>query len=354
MQAWAWHAASGPMLSNRRLNYRQAFGFAMYIMVPAGLYAGFIFALHIFAGFHLLRIPFLPVATIGTAVAFYVGFKNNASYDRFWEGRKIWGGIVNASRTWSASVIAFVNPEHHDEATKELRRDLIYRHMAWMNALRVQLRATSRFFDKPAKATKRRLERHAEHMRNDWDTELEPFLDAHERELIKPMANGATQLLKIQGEKLAHLVSQGQLDLFRQLRLMEVIEELYALQGKAERIKATPFPRTYAEYSRLFVRVFAALIPLGMLDVFADKLGETAGALEIIVTGFPMVVASALVTWVFWVMEGLGDATEDPFERSFSDVPMNALCRVIERDLREMLGETEIPDKERAIDGVLY
>jgi putative membrane protein len=54
-------------------------------------------------------IPWLPVSVIGTAVAFYVGFKNNSAYERLWEARKIWGGIVNSSRTWGMFVDGFIN-----------------------------------------------------------------------------------------------------------------------------------------------------------------------------------------------------------------------------------------------------
>lgn len=67
-----------------------------------------------------------------------------------------------------------------------------------------------------------------------------------------------------------------------------------------------------------------------------------------------MVIASGLVSWVFNTMEAIGDASEDPFERSMNDVPMNVLRRVIEIDLRRMLGETELPAKEQPIDNMLY
>ncbi len=149
-------------------------------------------------GTDFLRIPSLPIATIGTAVAFYIGFKNNSAYERFWEGRKIWGGIVNSSRTWAAYVNSYVHPDDESEEAREERRVLVYRHLAWVNALRMRLRKTSRFFDKPVRTTRLRMERHAKHMRNDWDQEISPFLSP---------------------------------------------EELYTLQGKCERIKNTLYPR---------------------------------------------------------------------------------------------------------------
>ena len=213
----------------------------------------------------------------------------------------------------------------------------------------MQLRKSSRFFDRPALSTRRRLDEHADAMRNDWDAELAPFLSAEELVDVSARANAATQLLLHQGQELAGLVEAGRLDMFRQLELMGVIEQLYTLQGQCERIKNTPFPRQYAEFSRIFVKVFVFLTPFGMLGVFADD-----GATFELGNGVLMVLASGLVGWVFLTMEGIGDSSEDPFERSMNDVPMNALSRTIEIDLREMLGETDLPEKEKPAGFVLY
>jgi putative membrane protein len=92
-----------------------------------------------------LTIPWLPVALIGTALAFIIGFKNNASYDRLWEARKIWGSIVNLSRTWGIMVRDFINNfkgsiSVSDSQLKEIHTRLIYRHISWLTALRFQLR----------------------------------------------------------------------------------------------------------------------------------------------------------------------------------------------------------------------
>ncbi|MCO4763441.1 MAG: hypothetical protein KC502_18130, partial [Myxococcales bacterium] len=198
------------------------------------------------------------------------------------------------------------------------------------------------------------LENHAEIMRNDWQKELSPFLGDDEFEQVSKMVNPASHLLLYQGKTVANLVSNSRLDLFHQIQMMGVVEELYALQGKCERIKATPFPRQYAEFSRWFTRVFVILLPFGMLDVFGSKAIGNGSVVDLLLPAVPLVIACAVVTWVFVTMEGIGDSSEDPFERSMNDVPMNALCVVIERDLRQMLGETEIPDPEPVTDSILY
>jgi len=342
------------VIVQRRFPRKLMLRYAAPMVAIASVWAFGVFALYAYLELEFLKVPFLPIATIGTAVAFYVGFKNNSAYERFWEGRKIWGGVVNASRTWGAAVCAYIEPGKDTDEARAMRKTLIYRHLAYINAVRLQLRKKSRFFDKPARPTKRRLEAHAEHMRNDWEKELAPFLDAEELAEVSQHANPATHLMKKQATQLAALVQEQRLDLFHQIALMETVTEMYTLQGKAERIKNTPFPRQYAEYSRVFTRVFVFLVPFGLLDVFADHVEAATRALDVLQPLLPMVLASALVTWVFATMEGIGDSSEDPFERSMNDVPMNALCRTIEIDLRAMLGETELPEKEQPIDGLMY
>lgn len=344
------------MIITRRFRTRQIIVFAAKPLLIASLWAMTVFALYAFAGLHFLRLPFLPISTIGTAVAFYVSFKNNSAYERFWEGRKIWGGIVNTSRSWAAAVMSYVAVDDPSPEACALRRALIYRQIAWANALRLQLRRVSRFYENPAWSTKRRLDAHVDIMRNDWEAELSPFLERTEFNQISAMANSATHLLSRQARSLAELLKGGRLDLFHQIALMERVTESYEHQGKCERIKSTPFPRQYAEYSRIFTYTFVALVPLGLLDVFGAQVEHAVGVVETIIPAIPMVLASALISWVFTTIELIGDASEDPFERSMNDVPMNAICRTIEIDLRQLLGEPEeaIPAPEKPATWVLY
>ena len=342
------------MLAARRFPIRNLIGFGLFTGGRTMLWAAVVYAAYSLLGLDWLRIPFLPLGVVGTAVAFYGGFKNNQAYDRFWEGRKIWGGVVNESRSWASAVLCYVLPGDTSEEAHEVRRVLIHRHLAWINALRLQLRSTSRFWDKPARATKKRLENHKEHMRNDWDKEISPFLSEAEHAELSPMVNTATHLVHRQGEDLAVLLRDQKMDLFHQIAMMAILRELYTLQGKAERIKKTPLPRQYSEFSRLFTRVFVILVPFGLLDVFNEYLPAGLPGLAEVPWMAMYVFAAAMIGWVFLTMEGIGDSSEDPFERSMNDVPMNALCVVIERDLRQMLGETDLPEPEQPIDGILY
>ncbi|MEN0062107.1 MAG: bestrophin family ion channel [Myxococcota bacterium] len=344
------------MLAERRIPPRRFAVLAVPFMLQCVLWALVVYLFYAGAGLRWIAIPFLPISTIGTAVAFYTGFKNNSAYDRFWEGRKIWGAVVNESRSWANAVLAYVRPGDGSKEAQELRRTLVYRHLAWINALRVQLRRKSRFFDRPARATKRRLEAHAEHMRNDWEKEISPFLVREEYEEVTAMINPATHIVRNQGQVIAAEHRSGQLDTFHQVDLMAILRELYTLQGKCERIKNTPLPRQYAEFGGIFVNVFVMLVPFGLLDVFSEHLPMVGAEFAWInlLWLIPFLASAGLIGWVFLSMDRIGDASEDPFERGFNDVPMNALCRTIERDLRQLLGEDQVPPSEQAADGILY
>ena len=295
-----------------------------------------------------MSIPFLPLSTIGIAVSFYIGFKNNSSYDRFWEARKIWGGIVNYSRTWGNHVMSFISEEIEGRKStnrdlSSLQKELIYRHIAWMNALRLQLRMPTSFSLKRKGTAKKFYHDHPDEQ--DWIDSVGAFLDNEEYDVLAQNQNTATQIVRKQGERLKDLAEKEELiNEFRYMEMMRVQEEFYNLQGKCERINNTPFPRQYAFFSKIFVWIFCLLLPFGLVGEFAE-MGHSIMFLSI-----PFGV---LISWIFLTMEVVGDNSEDPFENFINDVPMTALCRTIEIDLREMLGETELPPKVKPIDGIL-
>ena len=113
-------------------------------------------------------------------------------------------------------------------------------------------------------------------------------------------------------------------------------------QGRSERIKNFPYPRQYATINGLFVKLFCILLPFGLLQEF-DKLNDG-------VTGFLegnmvwlVIPFSVLISWVFTSLEQVGESTENPFEGSANDVPISQMSRAVEIDIREMLGETDLP-----------
>lgn len=295
-----------------------------------------------------ISIPFLPLSTIGIAVAFYVGFKNNSAYDRFWEARKIWGGIVNYSRTWGNQVLCFVTDQYanSDISPAEIaaiQKCLIYRHIAWINALRLNLRKKTSFSLKISHSVKSLLPGGVE--RKHWDEEVGGLLPEEDYAYLIDRVNTPTQIIRRQGDHLKELMTKsGLIESFRHMEMMRVLEEFYNLQGKCERIKNTPYPRQYAYFSKVFTWIFVFLLPLGLVGEFGKMEHELI---------FLTIPFSVLISWIFSTMETVGDNSEDPFENFVNDVPMTALCRTIEIDLREMLGETDLPPKIQPVNDVL-
>jgi len=295
-----------------------------------------------------LTIPFLPISTIGIAVAFYIGFKNNQAYDRFWEARKIWGGIVNYSRTWGNQVQSFItnlhaSENHTAEEIEAFQQRLIYRHIGWLYALTHMLRQASPFSKENKGVARKILGERPD--KEQCDRDVAPFLPADEYAELSNSANLCTQIIRRQGEELKILRTKDELiDDFRHMEMMKVLEEFYNLQGKCERINNTPFPRQFAYFSKVFTWIFIIIMPYGLLGEFL-KLDHNYMWLTI-----PFYV---VIAWIFITMELVGDNSEDPFENFVNDVPMSALTRVIERDLRQMLGEKDLPPKVQAIRDVL-
>lgn len=295
--------------------------------------------LYHFAGWTWLTIPWVPIAIVGTAVAFIVGFKNNATYGRLWEARQIYGAIVNTSRSWGILARDYVQG-----AEASVR--LIHRHIAWLHALRYQLRQP-RAWEHMIKVYNREFQKHYsvdERSGPPLSEVITGLVGDAERDAVLSRSNAATQLLAMQSQDLAELHAQGAINTLHHVELGRLLVDLYEQQGKCERIKNFPYPRQYATINLMFVRLFNWMVPFGMLGEFA-KLGG-----HFIWLTIPFTV---LVCWVFMMMERIGEATENPFEGSANDVPITAITRTIEIDLRELMGEADVPPPLKPMNEIL-
>jgi ion channel-forming bestrophin family protein len=306
--------------------------------------------LHTSLGWTWLAIPWLPIAMVGTAVAFVTGFKNNASYGRLWEARQIWGGIINSSRTWGIMAMDFPADADGPSSTRDVggrtvSERLIHRHIAWLTALRYQLRERRGWENM-------RLVHNTEYQRNyrvpEWDGNLEEelrrLLDPAEADLVLSKKNRATQIIALQSHDLRELGERGALSELRLVEMEQRLAALYDDQGRCERIKNFPYPRQYATLNLFFIWLFIILVPFGLLQEFR-RLGD----------GFVWMTipASVIVAWVFHTMDKIGESSENPFEGSANDIPITALCRTIEIDLREMLGEKNVPEPLQPVHNIL-
>lgn len=305
------------------------------------------FVLYTYCGLKFIALPWLPISLIGTAVAFFVGFKNNASYDRFWEGRKIWGAINNISRSFTAASKTYIlasnpNSDKH-KGQKELKK-LIYRHLAWLHSLKHAMWQRTPWEHSQSHNGWYRNYFEKGFQFGTWEEELAPFLEKEELEWLKTKKNAPVQLLERQSAHIQELKNQGYIGEFHQFELQKFITELYHEEGKTERIKNTPFPRQYGSVGGIFVNLFTVLLPFGMITEFA-ALGENQFWL--------LIPFTMLVGWVFDNMDIVGDYSENPFEGLLNDVPILTIIRNIEIDLKDMLGEKELPEKIKPVYDVL-
>ena len=283
-----------------------------------------------------LSVPWPVVALLGTATAFIVGFKNLQTYNRTWEARQIWGGAMSSSRAWALMCRDFIE----DPARA---KEIIYRHFAWLTALRYQLRA-DRSWEAINKSYNREYKKFYSIPEKEIpiEVELSKYISKEELTKILPKNNRAIQLLSIQSNALRKLYDEGMLDNFRFMGMFNALSQFSDHQGKSERIKNFPYPRQYATINSLFIRLFCILLPFALLGEF-DKLNNVVSGFLSGYMVWLVIPFSVLISWVYTSLDQVGESTENPFEGSPNDVPISQMSRTVEIDIREMLGETELP-----------
>jgi putative membrane protein len=252
---------------------------------------------------HWPEFPMLPITLLGSAVAVYLSFRNTTAYARWWEARTLWGAMVNASRTLARESLTLL-PDR-DAAVVVVRRQI-----AFVQALRMHLR--------------RQLP---------WD-ELAGRLSADDIESLKRVANVPNSI----HTRTAELIAAAKPEPILLSTLARSLSEISNAQGGMERIKNTPLPQQYATYPAIFTHGFCLLLPLGLV--------ETLG----LYTPFGSTVAGFL----FLTLLQIGNDIQNPFENREDDVPLTALTRSIEIDLRDMLGEAHGLEPVTPVKGILW
>jgi ion channel-forming bestrophin family protein len=237
--------------------------------------------------------PGLPLTLFGSALALILGFRSTSAYARWWEGRGLWGSMINASRSLARAAGNFL------PAGQDITRAIVTRQIAYVNALRCQLR---------------RVPVSAETLRH---------LPAQEAEMALARANPANAILDGTGRLVARARQEGMIDTIQQAQIERVLVDIANAQGGMERLKNTPLPAQFRVFPKLFTRLFCVLLPFGLVEALgvATPLGSTVAG-----TMFLAVLA-------------IGDDLVDPFAGTIHDLPLEAMCRTIEIDLLQGLGE---------------
>lgn len=272
----------------------------------------------------LVALPFSIAATLGGALAIFIGFRNNSAYGRWWEARTLWGGIVNSTRVLARLIITFTDSHAHQpnyDAARSgaFKREMVHKVIAWAHALRLHLRGQQA-----------------------WP-ELAPLLPAAEYDDVLKANNKPNVIMQQIGRRIYQAMADGTLGGFDSFQMEGQLLALANHQGGCERIKNTPLLRQYHYFTRLFLQVFIVLLPFCLV---AD--------LERMGIGWAVVPLAVIISFVFAVIGKVGEVNEDPFEGRITDVPLSALCNTVERDLREMLGEHDLPAKLQPVDGYLH
>jgi putative membrane protein len=173
---------------------------------------------------------------------------------------------------------------------------------------------------------------------------MRKYLSSTEYSALPLHRNAAVQMIDRQSQELARLRKSGYLGSFEHITLQGILNDLYDHQGKAERIKKTPLPRQFGSFGFIMICIFIVMLPFGFFSEF-DKISSYGIWLAI-----PFIV---VISWVYIVMELAGDYSENPFEGLAYDVPLLSICRTIEIDLLQQLGETDLPKAIQPINSVL-
>jgi putative membrane protein len=271
-----------------------------------------------------VSLPFSIAAILGSALAIFLAFRNNNAYNRWWEARTIWGSIINNSRIFARQIIAnadsaLSNGKVSAEQIADYKKEMVYRQIAFAHALRLHLRGQ--------KAVE----------------EFGFLLSKEEFENCIQKQNIPNYLLFLQGKRIKDGIKADILGAFDNISLEPTLAGFNNFQGACERIKNTPLLRQYHFFTKLFLFVFMAILPFSLIGDF-NKMGVPA----------LMIPLSILVSFVFGVMGKVGEVNEDPFENRITDIPMSSMCITIERDLKEMLGETDLPPKLMPENGFIF
>ena len=314
-----------------------------YIFI--GIIVGWV-SLYYFLDLNWIRIPWTPIALIGTAVAFVIGFQNNAAYDRIWEARKIWGGIVNTSRTFGMFLQDMITNEYAETeiSQKEIEaeiKELTYRHIGWMTALRHAMRMPKPWEITANLKSNKEWNTHPPEKGSTLEEDLKPYISDEDFDYVMSKNNKQTAMLYLQSHHLRKLKEKGAIWEFSFLELEGVMQELFNLQGKSERIKNFPYPRQFATLNHLFMWIFVLLLPLALVPQFAE-IGREIMETKPVIGGLFVwlcIPFYVIVAWIFHTMERIGRTGENPFEGTANDVPISTIARGIEIDLRQNLGE---------------
>ena len=255
----------------------------------------------------------IPFTLIGLPIAIFLGFRNNSAYDRFWEGRKLWGELVLRSRNLARqcqSLMQYERPARIGDGLGDLRVRMILRAVAFSYALRDLLRQSP------------------------TDQAIAPMLAPEEFAGMRQVVNKPDFLMQRMGQDLGQCLKEDRIEPCLAANVDATLSAMTAAAASCERIKNTPIPFSYTVLLHRTAYLYCFLLPFGLVDSI----------------GFMTPVVVAIVAYTFFALDALGDELEEPFGVEHNDLPLDAICRAIEIDLRTALGDEHVPPPLAAVD----
>lgn len=253
----------------------------------------------------------VPFTLIGLALAIFLGFRNGAAYERFWEARKLWGELIHQARNVARqqSWVEEHLPGQADECTRLLRRTIAFAH-----ALRCRLRQI------------------------DAGADMAKWLPADELAQTAGLPIPANELLTRNTLDMARWVREGRLAAPLAAEMDKSLAALAGVQAGCERIASTPIPFAYTLLPHRTAYLYCVLLPFGLIDLI----------------GVMTPVVVAIVSYTFFGLDALGDEIEQPFGLRPHHLPLDALCRTVEIDLLRAAGEKALPESLQPVRGLLH
>ncbi|MFA6013645.1 MAG: bestrophin family protein [Gallionellaceae bacterium] len=251
---------------------------------------------------HKITLTAIPFTLIGLPLAIFLGFRNNAAYDRYCEGRNLWGEIVLQNRNFARQCLTLIEhaaPLQLGAGLEDVRIRMIYRTIAVSHALRHLLRQT------------------------DASAELKPLLTQQEWAQSAKSSNLPDYLMHQMGNDLRLCIAEKRLEGCLAANIDATMSSITAASAACERIKSTPIPFSYTLMLHRTAYLYCFLLPFGLVDVI----------------GFMTPFVVGIVAYTFFGLDALGDEIEEPFGNLPNDLALDAICRGIEINLRDSLGE---------------
>lgn len=256
----------------------------------------------------------VPFSLVGLALGIFLGFRNNTSYDRFWEGRKLWGTLVNTTRTCARQIQTLIGkPDSDTREITETHRELTHRVIAYVHCFRHHLRDEAHPGDAAV------------------------FLSPDEAKELENQSNPPQVILHRLAQRYRELWQEGEIHPLHLTHLDQSLSDLTNLQGACERIKSTPIPASYTVLIHRLVASYVFALPFGLVSTIGPWT--------------PAVVA--MVAYAFLGLDAIGDEIEEPFGTHINDLPLATLSRMIEINLRERLEERDLPKALAPINDVM-